>query len=233
MRPVDPLHSKIANGIRFNVETVIPGSAKDLPQQNPWARQSIADVAKIFYDESTLKIQMEVHTFDREQTVKDTGSLMDTALMAFAYHYPLVMKPDDIWCLISYAFATHLDKNAEELRSRFVAHQGKKVLEVRVDHFTLGGMTPEDWERDVFPDFSRQIRNYIGDEKHDIIASPFSTTTPTTKATHEITLMAAMKNYFSYKVSLRRLFFNFKHFFNVDVDMCMCFFLFFFPKTNR
>lgn len=94
-----------------------------------------------------------------------------------------------------------MNANAEQLRSRFVAHQGKKVLEVKVDHFVVGQTPAEMWERDVFPQFSKQIRQHIGEQTHTMIAQPFSTTTPTDQASHEITLMAAMKEYFSYKMS--------------------------------
>ena len=195
-RDVDANHSRTSTGVRFNVETVkelgkpIATSVKD----------SIIDVAKRFYKEQTLKISVETSSFARDKAVRGGGSLVDTALLAFAQHYPLSVTADDIWTLLSFALAKHVDKNSEELRSKFVTHDGKKVLEVKVDHFVLGGMSPEDWERDVFPDFSNQIRGHIGDEIHTTIASGFSTTTPTTKAAHEITLMSTMKNYFSYKV---------------------------------
>jgi len=70
-------------------------------------------------------------------------------------------------------------------------------LVVDVNH-SPGQMTLEDWERDVFPEFRHQIKTHIGQEIHSAIASPFSTSTATDKASNEITLMAAMKNYFSY-----------------------------------
>jgi hypothetical protein len=195
-REVDALHERTETGIRFNVETV-KGLGKSLKISE---KEIITDVAKRFYEENTLKISVETGSFLRDRAVRTGGSFVDTALLAFADHYPLTIAPDDIWSLLSFALAKHVDKNAEKLRSKFVSHAGKKVLEVRVDHFVLGGMLPEDWERDVFPDFSNQIRGHIGDEIHNTIASGFSTTTPSTKAAHEITLMAAMKHYFSYKV---------------------------------
>ena len=60
------------------------------------------------------------------------------------------------------------------------------------------GASAEEWETFVFPEFSKQIREYIGDKTHDAIVANFTTTTPAAKAASEITLMAAMKNYFSY-----------------------------------
>lgn len=195
-RPVEPRHERVEGGIRFNVETV-NGLGKKLDPGKYGV--SIAEAAKKFYEENTLTICVESDGFSRETAVHG-GSLVDTALLAFAKHYPLVLRADDILVLLSYVLAKHVDKNPDKLRSKFVTHEGKKVLEVRIDHFVVGAMQPEDWERDVFPDFSKQIRGHIGDEIHTTIASGFSTTTPSTKAAHEITLMAAMKHYFSYKV---------------------------------
>jgi hypothetical protein len=200
-RPVEPSHERVANGIRFNVETVTEPKIKLLQRRN-YDSVDAQTLAKSFYKEDILRnLRVEANGFAQQPEVVRSGSLMETALLAFADHYPLVLSPDDIWILISFALAKHVDLNAEALRSTFVQHQGKKVLEVRVDHFVPGQMSPESWERDVFPDFSRQIAQHIGAEKHAAIAGVFSTTTPTTKAAYEITLMAAMKNYFSYKTS--------------------------------
>jgi len=65
-----------------------------------------------------------------------------------------------------------------------------------------GAGTPADmWESDVFPDFSKQIREHIGASVHDAIAGAFSTTDRVSQAAHEIVLMSAMKNYFSFGMS--------------------------------
>ena len=39
---------------------------------------------------------------------------------AHANHYPIRIKPDDIWLLIVQAFSNHVNANSEELRSFFV-----------------------------------------------------------------------------------------------------------------
>lgn len=63
---------------------------------------------------------------EHEALVYSGGSgFFVAALMAFAQHLPLQLSPDHIWSLIMYAFAKHVDTNAEALRSNFVAHQGK------------------------------------------------------------------------------------------------------------
>lgn len=119
------------------------------------------------------------------------------ALTAFARHLPLTLGPDQVWALISFGFAQHVDKNAEELRHQFVQHEGKKRLMISVSP-SFRGSPPEQWERVVFPGFSAQIRAHIGKDTHSAIAGSFSTTSATAQAAHEITLMTAMKHYFSY-----------------------------------
>merc|ERR1712232_1014228 len=57
---------------------------------------------------------------------------------AFAHHYPLVLRPQHIWLLILQAIAKHVDKHAEELRSKWVQHEGKKHLSVSCNDFVLG-----------------------------------------------------------------------------------------------
>ena len=42
-------------------------------------------------------------------------------------HYPIRIKPDDIWLLIVQAFSNHVNANSEELRHFFVNFDGKKL----------------------------------------------------------------------------------------------------------
>jgi hypothetical protein len=47
---------------------------------------------------------------------------------AHTNHYPIRIKPDDIWLLIVQAFSNHVNSNSEELRQYFVDFDGKKEL---------------------------------------------------------------------------------------------------------
>ena len=99
-----------------------------------------------------------------------------------------------------------MDLHSEELRKNFVQHEGKKrlLVETPPDFAMSDGTDPDtgastrDWETFIFPEFSKQIKEHIGDKTHEAIAAQFGTTTATAMAAHEITLMSAMKNYFSY-----------------------------------
>lgn len=219
---VQPRHEIIARGVRFAVEDVSPASEEDRakPVLQPDAlRKSRMRQALAFYasneepawnhvDFTPMRIEAE-STCPVDLVYAGPDGFLAACLTAFARHLPLALKPDHVWALIAYGFARHVDQNAEALRGNFVQHEGKKRLKVLVDHFTMSGGVPgagtpaELWESDVFPDFSRQIREHIGGSVHDTIAAPFSTSDGVSRATHEITLMSAMKNYFSLSMSTR------------------------------
>jgi hypothetical protein len=103
-----------------------------------------------------------------------------------------------IWLLLVQSLSQHINLHAEELRSKFVDHEGKQNILVRRNNFVKGS-AENNWSS-VFDEFSIQIRENIGVEIHDILTANFSTTTPTEKAASEIVLMEAMQNYFSYTV---------------------------------
>ncbi|KAE9397222.1 hypothetical protein BT96DRAFT_995946 [Gymnopus androsaceus JB14] len=46
-------------------------------------------------------------------------------------HHAVSIRPDDVWIAILTQFSFFVNANAEELRDKFVAHQGQKRLEVR------------------------------------------------------------------------------------------------------
>lgn len=116
---------------------------------------------------------------------------------AFAWHRPLCLSPDIIWLTVLQGLAIHVSQNAEQLRGRFVAHEGKLKITVRRDDFIKG--SPENPWPEVFTAFSEQIRQYIGDS-HRLIVANFSTTGPVERAASEIALLDVMQSYFSYEL---------------------------------
>src|SRR5205085_1689909 len=58
------------------------------------------------------------------------NGLVDAAITAWNTHHHLVLRPDDIWVAIISQLGFYIDAHAEELRDFFVAHAGKKELEV-------------------------------------------------------------------------------------------------------
>jgi len=125
-------------------------------------------------------------------------SFFNGMYQAYADHRPFVLSPDMIWLLISQGFAQHVNANSKELRSQFVNFEGKLTLKVRNDEIQLD-KPRSPWEK-VFPEFTKQISEYTGNDLMNALTCDFSTTTPVSKVASEITIMEAMKPYFEYVV---------------------------------
>jgi Domain of unknown function (DUF4419) len=61
------------------------------------------------------------------------NGLVHTCLKAYNRHHHLFLRPDDVWIAIITQFSFYVNKHAEELRSSFVTHEGKKELVVKED----------------------------------------------------------------------------------------------------
>ena len=120
---------------------------------------------------------------------------------AHTNHYPIRIKPDDIWLLIVQAFSNHVNSNSEELRNYFVNFSGKKELKVE---YPLSSI--EEVNRKVLENFSEQInkqmKEYLGEKLVDILTPNFSTTTYDLKIVGQISIMGAFKKYFDYSMFL-------------------------------
>jgi hypothetical protein len=129
----------------------------------------------------------------------DFNPFMHAIHHSFASHRPIRISPDHIWLVLAQGFAAHVNQNSAELRDKFVRHTGKLTLEVRRDAFKKGKME-NPWE-EVFPEFCKQISEHVDKDAVNSVTAKFSTTTPAEQAAFQITLMDAMQDYFSYKVS--------------------------------
>ena len=59
-----------------------------------------------------------------------SNGFLDAFLNAYNNHGDVKITPDDVWLVILLYFSKYVNDNAEQLRSAFVTHQGKKKLEV-------------------------------------------------------------------------------------------------------
>ena len=53
------------------------------------------------------------------------------AIEAYNHHHHLVIRPEDVWFAILSQLNFFMQLNAEKVRSFFVAHEGRKPLEIR------------------------------------------------------------------------------------------------------
>ncbi len=135
---------------------------------------------------------------DQNVVTAQLHPLIAAVHFAFCDHRPLALSPDMFWLLIVQGLAQHINANPEEMRSHFVQHDGKVTLQVRRDDF-VKGCADNPWP-EVFEAFSTQIRAHIGDENHEHIVVPFSTTGAVERAANEVALMGALKSYFEYEL---------------------------------
>ncbi|HTL29688.1 MAG TPA: DUF4419 domain-containing protein [Tepidisphaeraceae bacterium] len=117
---------------------------------------------------------------------------------AFAQHRPLVLTPDAVWLTIAQGVAHHMAIHGEQLRDRFIAHQGKLRLVVKVDDFVKG--SPEnDWPM-AFATWNEQIRTHVGEKLYGTLISDFSTTDRHALAASQIIMMDVFERYFHYEM---------------------------------
>lgn len=116
---------------------------------------------------------------------------------AYADHRPFVLSPDMIWLLISQGFAQHVNANQESMRKYFVDFSGKLSLVAQADK-GLDDPTLS-WE-EIFPQFTKQVKEHVGNNLVETLTCDFSTTTSLEKVASEITIMETVKSYFEFVV---------------------------------
>jgi len=113
--------------------------------------------------------------------------------LAFARHYPLVVKPDVIWVTILQGLSAHINSDPEKYRKLLVAHEGKEELEVVDDAL------PPDWS--FFANKCAQLaKSHVVNRKlSEAMSLKFSTTGPIEQTAFSMVLMDTLKAYFEYR----------------------------------
>ena len=144
------------------------------------------------------------YSFDKNQKLAYINSnvpLLNGFYIAHTHHYPIRIKPDDIWLLIVQAFSNHVNSNSEELRKYFVNFDGKKELIVK---YPLSSI--EEVDKKVLENFSEQIneqmKEHLGDKILETLTPNFTTSTYDTTIVGKISIMGAFKKYFDYRMEL-------------------------------
>ena len=131
----------------------------------------------------------------------EKSSLIQGLVLAYKNHYPITITPDMIWILILQGFSRFMEKYADKVREKFVNFSGKKDLTILRDNLTPSTATKEDWDG-IMKEFVEKIGNHVGQETIDNLECNFSTTTPAAQVTSQVSLMSAMKQYFTYKLRM-------------------------------
>ncbi len=119
---------------------------------------------------------------------------------AYTNHYPIRIKPDDIWLLIVQAFSHHVDTNSEILREHFVNFDNRKTLTIVYEQ----ELCKENVDKKILEDFSIQInekaKKYLGEELLEKLTPNFTTTNYDSLIISKISIMGVFKKYFTYSM---------------------------------
>ncbi|KAJ6563936.1 hypothetical protein B0H19DRAFT_1140059 [Mycena capillaripes] len=162
-------------------------------------QDKIAEVLQFSLSDSTLGPGS-----DRNLAVKITrlqpkrNGFVGTVISAYNEHHALILRPDDVWIAILCQFNFFVNANAELLRANFVAHEGKKELEITADgsryNIDFGAM-------------ARQMvdlieKNIVDPALREWVLPAFTTTTVNDTTTSAVIMMATLKEFFAYKFSM-------------------------------
>ena len=129
----------------------------------------------------------------------EKSSLIQGLIYAYKNHYPITVTPDMIWILILQGFSRFMEKYENLVRERFVNFTGKKDLKVERLDYSPQSATKEVWDG-IMKEFVEKIGKNVGQETIDNLECNFSTTSPAALVTSQVSIMSAMKQYFTYKV---------------------------------
>ncbi|KAL8945769.1 MAG: hypothetical protein Q9222_007738 [Ikaeria aurantiellina] len=131
-------------------------------------------------------------------TIPSANGFVHGAIRAYNVHHHLRIRPEDVWFAILSQFSLYINAHAEELRGKFVAHEGKEelTLEYSANRYTMD-----------FGLFAKQMgelveKNVVDAELRRWIMPAFTTTTKNDSIVASILLMGVTQNYFDYKCVL-------------------------------
>ena len=128
------------------------------------------------------------------------NGLVHTIVDAYSQHHSLVLRPDDIWLCILTQFNLFVngEGRAEQLRSVFVAHEGKKELVIYGD----GTQSTADYG-DMVKRMTQLIEeNIIDPSLRPWILPNFTTTSDTDVVVASVVMMATLRAFFGYRLCL-------------------------------
>ena len=157
---------------------------------------------EVVYLHENEPLEILYHNFDTEEVQfynNKKKSLISGLIEAYKNHYPITVTPDMIWILILQGYSRFMEKYSELVRERYVNFEGKKNI-----NLNRTGIFPEEASKEVWEGIIKEciekIGTNIGKETLSNLESDFSTTNPVALATSQVSIMSAMKQYFTYSV---------------------------------
>ena len=144
------------------------------------------------------------YNFDTEKNEffnKGKKSLIQGLILAYKNHYPITISPDMLWILFLQGYSKFMDKYAETFRSSYVNFKEQKTISVERFGIFPKEASKEIWQG-IINDFTKGIKEHIGEEVISNLESNFSTTNPVSLTTSQLSIMSAMKHYFQYSLGM-------------------------------
>ena len=126
--------------------------------------------------------------------VGQPNGFVNAAIQAYNQHLHLSIRPEDVWISILAQFSHFVNANAEELRSKFVAHEGQKEL-VIVD---VGTIHTYDFGIFATRMTAELEKNVLDQDLRRWIMPSFTTTTYTDQVVAAVVMMGTLQKYFTY-----------------------------------
>ncbi|KAM5542914.1 hypothetical protein V8D89_003298 [Ganoderma adspersum] len=143
-------------------------------------------------------LQSSVGDGDLATIVPNSNGFVYAALEAYGSHHHLRIRPDDVWLAILVQLNFYINAHAEELRSHFVAHEGKKRLVIK----TVGTRHSVNYAK-LARTFTKLIHeNVVDDTLVKWILPKFTTTTLKDTTVCSVVMMATLKEYFEYFICI-------------------------------
>ena len=172
--------------------TINPASHE--PKQHPQIRaaESLKDFLWRSCPEScaseNLSIQASSFT-ESPNLYPSSSSFIRSAIEAWGRHAHLVLRPEDLWFTILVQLNFYMEQHAEELRDKFVSHQGQVLISIN---------------KVISSSLVDLFRNEIQQRIHlpwlgEWISPGFSTSTEVDETTATVLMMGVAKAYFEYE----------------------------------
>ncbi len=138
---------------------------------------------------------------DKISFINSKTPILNGFYIAHTNHFPIRIKPDDIWLLILQSFSNHVNANSEKLRNMFVDFDGKKNLIIDYPLNDINQVNKEILEN-FTEQINEQIKNFIGKDLLDILTPSFTTTDYNSTIISKITIIGTFKKYFKFEIRL-------------------------------
>ncbi|KAM5351197.1 hypothetical protein ACJ41O_003920 [Fusarium nematophilum] len=143
-------------------------------------------------------IQSSFSNLSHERVFSSPNGFVRAVWSAYSNHHHLSLRPEDIWFSILSQLSFYINKNSEELRSLFVAHEGKKDIVVK----TYGSTETVDFGKLAVTMTQMMRESVVDPELVGWIMPDFTTTETADTVTAAVLMMGTMQNYFSYGVDI-------------------------------